>query len=48
MTWTHGRRAGHQARRGKSTRHAKAKVPHDKHVGVKKIHTRTVNAPKAY
>lgn len=48
MSRRQGRRGSHQAKRGKGTRHAKAKQPHDKHVGVKHVHTRTVNAPKAW
>lgn len=46
MARHYGRRGAHQAKRGKGTRHAKAKVPKDKHVGQKHTHTRTVNAPK--
>jgi hypothetical protein len=47
MARRHGRRGEHQARRGKGTRHAKAKQPKDKRVGAKHVHIRTVNAPPA-
>lgn len=41
------RRVDHDAKRKSSSRHAKVKAAADKHAG-HKIHSRTVNAPKAW
>ena len=41
------RRVDHDAKRKSTSRHQAVKHPKDKHVG-HKIHTRTVNAPKAW